>query len=254
MSRRFRPHILRFDSLPSTNTEAQRQATQGVPEGLCVVAREQTKGRGRAGRTWVSPADAGLYFSIVLRPLSLEARAWPLLTLMAALAVRDALFEAYELETDIKWPNDIIAMERKLCGILAETVEAETGRAVIVGIGINLNDGAFPPELKNIATSISSLTGRAPDSEQLLQALIRALERHYEILQAANGAEETIRAWSQHSSYAEGRRVRVHLDTEKFDGWTRGLEPDGALRVETFTGEIRIVRAGDVTSLRGTGD
>lgn len=248
------PTILRFDSLPSTNTEAARQASQGAPEGLCVVAREQTKGRGRAGRTWVSPADAGLYFSIVLRPVSLDTRTWPLLTLMAALAVRDALLESHELETDIKWPNDILANERKLCGILAETVDAETGRAVIIGIGINLNDDAFPPELKTIATSISSLTGRAPDTERLLHSLIRALNQRYKILQAANGAAETIRQWSQHSSYAQGRSVRVQLETEKFDGWTRGLEPDGALRVETFTGEIRIVRAGDVTSLRGTGD
>jgi BirA family biotin operon repressor/biotin-[acetyl-CoA-carboxylase] ligase len=250
-----RPTILRFDSLPSTNTEAARQAAQGAPEGLCVVAREQTKGRGRAGRLWVSPTDAGLYFSIVLRPVRLDARTWPLLTLMAALAVRDALLEACELETDIKWPNDILAMERKLCGILAETVEAKTGRAVIIGIGINLSDGAFPPELKTIATSLSSLTGRAPDREQLLQSLVRALDVRYKILQATGGDEATIRAWSQHSSYAQGRRVHVNLETENFDGWTRGLEPDGALRVETFTGEIRIIRAGDITSLRaGTGE
>src|SRR5215212_5976700 len=102
-----RPLILRFDSLPSTNTEAARQAAQGAPEGLCVVAREQTRGRGRAGRDWISPIDAGLYFSIVLRPVGLPAQAWPLLTLMAALAVRDALFEACGIEPDIKWPNDI---------------------------------------------------------------------------------------------------------------------------------------------------
>lgn len=250
MKAALRPRILRFDSLPSTNTEAARQAVQGAPEGLCVVAREQTQGRGRAGRVWLSPADAGLYFSLVLRPVRLAPRAWPLLTLTAALAVRDALREACELETDIKWPNDILADERKLCGILAETVETETGRAAIIGIGINLNDGAFPPELKAVATSISSLTGHAPESEQLLRSLIRAIEQHYKILQAPNGEEEIIRAWSEHSSYAQGRRVRVTLDSESFDGLTCGLEPDGALRVETVTGEIRIVRAGDVTSLR----
>ena len=250
MRQTLRPTILRFDSLPSTNTEAARQAAQGAPEWLCVVAREQTRGRGRAGRVWVSPADAGLYFSLVLRPLHIQARAWPLLTLMAALAVRDALLTACELETDIKWPNDILAGERKLCGILAETVEAETGRAVVLGIGINLSDGAFPPELKPVATSVSSLTGRAPDPERLLQSLIRALERRYENLQAAGGGEELIREWSRCSSYARGRRVRVTLGAENFDGWTRGLEPDGALRVETDQGEIRIIRAGDITSLR----
>jgi BirA family biotin operon repressor/biotin-[acetyl-CoA-carboxylase] ligase len=252
MKAALRPVILRFDSLPSTNTEAARQALQGAPEGLCVVAREQTKGRGRAGRSWVSPIDAGLYFSLVLRPVHMQARSWPLLTLMAALAVRDALLETYELKTDIKWPNDILANERKLCGILAETVEAENGRAVIIGIGINLNESAFPPEVKDVATSVATLIGRAPASEPLLQSLIRAIGQRYQILQTTNGEEETIREWSKHSSYAQGQRVRVTLDAEKFDGWTRGLEPDGALRVETLTGEIRIVRAGDVTSLRGT--
>jgi BirA family biotin operon repressor/biotin-[acetyl-CoA-carboxylase] ligase len=238
-----RPLILRFDSLPSTNTEAARQAAQGAPEGLCVVAREQTQGRGRAGRAWESLIDAGLYFSIVLRPEGLHAQAWPLLTLMAALAVRDALLETCGIEADIKWPNDIIVGERKLCGILAETVETETGRAVVVGIGINLDDRAFPPELKAVATSVSALTGKTEDAEALMQSLIGALNERYRIL-----------AWSLHSSYAQGRRVRATLPTETFTGWTRGLEPDGALRVETEQGEIKIIRAGDITSLRVTSD
>lgn len=249
-----RPVILRFDSLPSTNTEAARQAVQGAPEGLCVVAREQTQGRGRQQRMWVSPADAGLYFSMVLRPARLAERAWPLLTLMAALAVRDALLEACGLETDIKWPNDIMVEERKLCGILAETIETKTGRAVVIGIGINLDDRAFPPELKTVAASVSSVTGRLPDAETLMQSLIRSLGEHYKLLQGANGAEEIINEWSRRSSYASNRHVRATLAAETFEGWTRGLEPDGALRVETSTGEIRIVRAGDITSLRVTSD
>ncbi len=99
--------ILRFDSLPSTNTEAARQAALGVPEGLCIVACEQTAGRGRMERVWVSPAGAGLYFSIVLRP-RIELRSWSLVPLMAALVVHDALAEVCALQTDIKWPNDIL--------------------------------------------------------------------------------------------------------------------------------------------------
>jgi BirA family biotin operon repressor/biotin-[acetyl-CoA-carboxylase] ligase len=244
------PVILRFDSLPSTNTEAARQAALGAPEGLCIVAREQTKGRGRQSRVWISPAGAGLYFSLVLRPVGLQMQSWPLLTLMAALAVHDALQEGCGLCADIKWPNDIVVNERKLCGILAETVETATGRAVILGIGINLKDDAFPPELKEIATSIASLTASEPDAEALLQSLVRAIERRYRILQSPGGSEETVRAWSERSTYARGARVRVSLPTEIFDGWTRGLEPDGALRVETDKKELRIVRAGDITSLR----
>jgi BirA family biotin operon repressor/biotin-[acetyl-CoA-carboxylase] ligase len=241
--------ILRFDSLPSTNTEAARQAKRGAPEGLCVVAREQTEGRGRQQRQWVSPVDAGLYFSIVLRP-RFAMRAWPLITLMAALAVADALANACGLSVDIKWPNDIYAQGRKLCGILAETVETETGRACVLGIGINLNDGALPSDLRSIATSVEALTGRAVEVESLLRALTNAIGERYRILQETDGAAQTISAWTARSSFSEGCRVRVSLATETVEGWTRGLEPDGALRVETDAGEIRAVRAGDVIALR----
>jgi BirA family biotin operon repressor/biotin-[acetyl-CoA-carboxylase] ligase len=245
----FQPTILRYDALPSTNTEAARQAVRGAPEGLCIVAREQTRGRGRQERVWASPPDAGLYFSIVLRP-RLKPEAWPLVTLMAALAVHDALAEACTLETDIKWPNDILVEERKLCGILAETVETGAGRACILGIGINLSERAYPAELHARATSVEAATGTPVDLERVLAALVRRLALRYAQLHAPEGRTEIIRGWSANSSYAAGKRVRVHAATEIFDGTTRGLEPDGALRVETATGEIRIVRAADVHALR----
>src|SRR5919112_422418 len=245
MSTRLTPTVLRFDSLPSTNTEAARQAALGAPEGLCVVAREQTAGRGRRERSWVSPKDAGLYVSVVLRP-TLEARLWPLITLAAALAVRDALEEACGLEADIKWPNDLLAGGRKLCGILAETAEGARGRAVILGVGINLRHGSFPEEISDTATSVEAQTGRAPDAERLLEALTRSLAARYESLHGRGGPAETLREWERHSTYARGRRVRVALAGETFEGTTRGLDDDGALRVETDGGTIRTVRAGDV--------
>src|SRR5829696_277511 len=249
MNQRLTPTILRFDSLPSTNTEAARQAAHGAPEGLCVVAREQTAGRGRRERTWVSPKDAGLYLSVVLRP-TLEARLWPLVTLAAALAVRDALGEACGLGADIKWPNDLLAGGRKLCGILAETAEGARGRAVVLGVGVNLRRGSFPAEISDAATSVEEQTGRAPDAEGLLAALTRSLARFYETLHTPGGAEEILRDWQRHSTYAHGRRVRVALAGETFEGTTRGLDPGGALRVETGEGTVRTVRAGDVTAVR----
>jgi BirA family biotin operon repressor/biotin-[acetyl-CoA-carboxylase] ligase len=244
-----RPVILRFDSLPSTNTEAARQATGGAPEGLCIIAREQTSGRGRQQRTWLSPPGAGLYFSIILRP-QLAANHWPLITLMAALSVADALKEACALAVDIKWPNDIYAQERKLCGILAEMIETPLGRACIVGIGINLKESAFPAELREVAVAVETLTGSVPDVDSLLQALTSAIAHRYQVLQAAGGAEKTLDEWAARSSFASGKHVRVALEHEIIEGITRGLEPDGALRVETEAGEIKIIRAGDVTALR----
>ena len=254
----FQPVILRYDSLPSTNTEAAEQAARGAQEGVCVVAREQTRGRGRRERVWASPPGAGLYFSIVLRP-RIAAQAWPLITLVAALAVRDALGDACALETDIKWPNDILdARGRKLCGILAEAIETKMGRACILGIGINLTESAYPPELAAQATSVEAAlagedaaAGARVDAERVLAALLHRLaERYAQLQRAPEGRTEIIRDWSANSSYAAGKRVRVHTASEIYEGTTRGLEPDGALRVETAAGETKIVRAGDVHALR----
>jgi BirA family transcriptional regulator, biotin operon repressor / biotin---[acetyl-CoA-carboxylase] ligase len=242
----FTTKIVRFDSLPSTNLEASRRAMEGAPEGLCIVADEQTAGRGRLGRQWISPKGAGIYFSIVLRP-QFDQTIWPLLTLMTAIAVRETLVTACSLQTDIKWPNDILHDEKKLCGILAETVETTIGRAVIVGIGINLTDDSFPSELKDVATSITAAAGRSADPEHVLEILQRCLAAGYEGLQTPEGPAKVLREWSRRSSYANGRRIHVAEGNEKFSGITRGLAPDGALRVETESGQLRIVRAGDVS-------
>jgi BirA family biotin operon repressor/biotin-[acetyl-CoA-carboxylase] ligase len=245
----FAPLILRYESLPSTNTEAARQAVAGAPEGLCIVAREQTAGRGRRERAWLSPKDAGLYFSLLLRP-RFGVERWPLLTLASALAAADALEEACGLAAEIKWPNDLLAGGRKLCGILAETVETPTGRACVVGVGINLRDAALPPDLREAATSIERETGSLPDAERLLEALVGALARRYVALGTEGGAASVVAEWESRSSFARGRRVRVALAGEEIEGTTRGLEPDGALRVETDSGETRVVRAGDVFAVR----
>ncbi|MGI8838738.1 MAG: biotin--[acetyl-CoA-carboxylase] ligase [Pyrinomonadaceae bacterium] len=245
----FNPEILRFDSLPSTNLEALKRAREGAAEGLCVVAGEQTAGRGRRKRRWVSPRGAGLYFSIVLRP-QLEQSMWPLLTLMTAIAVHDALLAECQLETDIKWPNDILINEKKLCGILAETVDTASGRAVVVGIGINLTQSAFPPELETIAMSVEAATGAKPELEGVLKTLVGTLVKNYNVLNKANGSSEIIRSWCTRSSYCQGRLVRVTDGNETFVGTTRGLERDGALRVETDNGEIKVLRAGEVSSVR----
>lgn len=249
MTRDMSFRILRFDSIDSTNLEAMRQARAGAHEGLCIVAREQTVGRGRLDRSWHSPKDAGLYFSIVLRP-RLKINAWPLITLMAALAGADALMKACGLRADIKWPNDLCVNDRKLCGILAETVETEVGQAAIVGIGINLKADRLPATVSDLATSVESVTARQPDGERVLEELVKAIGERYELLQSPQGDEHTIREWCANSSYAVGRQVRVTLGNDTFEGTTRGLESDGALRVETQGEKIRIVRAGDVTALR----
>lgn len=224
---------------------------EGAAEGLCVVAAEQTAGRGRLDRRWISPKDAGLYFSILLHP-QMAQKEWPLLTLLAGVAVHDALLDSCALATDIKWPNDILANDRKLCGILAETLETPSGRAVVIGIGINLTKKSFSEELAEVATSIEGETGVAPSLEKVLEALVQNFSRYYEQIKRPSGDDEILARWSACSSYTMGKLVQVTENKETFLGTTRGLEGDGALRVETNTGEIRLVRAADVMSVRPT--
>ncbi|QYO65210.1 biotin--[acetyl-CoA-carboxylase] ligase [Leptolyngbya sp. 7M] len=243
-----------FDTIDSTNTEALRQARSGVGEGLCIVARQQTAGRGRHGRVWISENGAGLYFSIVLRP-RIAPRLLPLITLMSGVAVYDTLKD-FRLSPDIKWVNDILINERKISGILAETTETDKGLAVIVGIGINIRKSNFPPEIAAIATSIEDETSQSgnnassvPTPEQLAQVLSNYLVHYYELLEGGNSAK-LISEWCRRSTYASGKNVRIISGNEVIEGITDGLEDIGALRLKKADGKIAIIHAGDVEQLR----
>ena len=243
--------ITRFDQLDSTNTEALKQARLGAEEGHCVVARQQTAGRGRHGRTWISPEGAGLYFSIVLRP-KIEPKHLTLITLMAGVAVHDTLAE-FGLEPDIKWVNDLLVNEKKIAGILAETTETDTGLAVVVGIGINIKSSNFPPEIAETATSLENESDRTVTFSSLEETLIRSFACLYEMLQRPDGTAEILKEWQRRSSYFSGKEVAVRLANETFTGTTDGLEPSGALRVLKPDGEVVAVTAGEVERLRSAG-
>jgi len=243
-----KPRILRYESVASTNTEVARLAVEGAAEGVAIVADEQTAGRGRLQRAWSSTKGAGLYFSILLRP-RLTVDRWPLITFVAALATGDALLEASEVETDIKWPNDLLVKERKICGILAEAIETPTGRAVVLGIGINLTNEAFPEDLVDVAASVANESGRPPERGLVLAALLNGLTRWYSLLHEPEGPQKIVAAWSSRSSYAVGKLVQITNGDETLQGRTAGIEDDGALRLETAQG-IQLIRAGDVTSVR----
>ena len=245
----FVPRVLHYESLPSTNTEAARLAIEGASEGLSVVADEQTAGRGRLARTWSSPKGAGLYLSILFRP-KISQDYWPLLTFVAALAVGDAVKTEYLLETDIKWPNDLLAGERKFCGVLAEVVETSTGRAVVIGTGVNLTPAAVPDDLRAVATSVSEASGHQPERNSLLSALLVQIDYWYSVLQSEGGPDKLLAAWTARSSYAFGKPVRVRDGERTLEGVTRGLDSRGGLKLQQPTGEIVTLMAGDVMSLR----
>jgi BirA family biotin operon repressor/biotin-[acetyl-CoA-carboxylase] ligase len=243
-------NILRFDTIGSTNDEALRQARAGADEGLCVVAKQQTAGRGRHGRNWVSNDGAGLYFSVVLRP-DLDVQFLPLITLMSGVAVHDTLKE-FGIGPDIKWVNDVLVGDKKISGILAEATETPKGLAVVVGIGINLTSANFPAELADSATSITAETGRTVAFSDLEHSLANFLGYFYGVLESPDGPAVIVDEWRKRSSYFSGKSVRVVLENEAFTGVTDGLEPNGALRVRTPGGDLRVVNAGDVQRLRAS--
>ena len=235
--------VLHFGTLGSTNTEAAEQARRGADEGLCVVADEQTAGRGRQGREWSSKKGSGIYMSLVLRP-KIDAKHVTLIPLLAAVAVHEVLRQRFALDADIKWPNDVLVRERKICGILSEALETQRGLAAILGIGMNIENDGLP----DTATSIEAETGSVADRAEMVIAIAGEIAKLYDRLSACPG--EIIDQWKQRSSYFEGKAVRVDAGTETFTGVTCGLEENGALRVRTPDGTIKTVNAGDVERLR----
>jgi BirA family biotin operon repressor/biotin-[acetyl-CoA-carboxylase] ligase len=241
--------VLRFDSVSSTNDLAREMACKPGNEGVVIVAREQTAGKGRQGHSWFSPADDGLYFSVILganvRPASL-----PFISLAAAVAVTEALAYEYSLKPDIKWPNDVLLRGRKVCGILLESAtEADRVQYAVLGIGINLaGSGRLPEEIRESSTTLLAETGGAILPDQLLQTVLDKLDHWCEMADADPDA--VIRRWQQLSSYANGCSVRLTSASSTLEGVTRGLAAGGALRVQGADGTIHEVASGDVSLRR----
>ena len=255
MARKFGQPAFHYRTLDTTMRVASEQARNGCCEGTIVTAEQQTAGRGRHGRNWLSEPGQGLYVSLVLRPACSPASA-PLLTLVAGLGVWEALERTAPVRCDIRWPNDILIGERKCCGIL---VEMETERQhvshVVVGIGINLNQTEFPPALRATATSLRIETGRAWSREAVLQPLLESLESCYDLYRRG-GAHPILEAFQQASSYASGRRVIVEsLPTDgssRLRGVTAGLDSNGLLLLRDDAGTVSPILAGSVRPDPGT--
>ncbi|MDQ3009228.1 MAG: biotin--[acetyl-CoA-carboxylase] ligase [Acidobacteriota bacterium] len=252
--------IHRFAALGSTNDHLKQMSD--APEFSCVVADEQTTGRGRRDRAWHSAPGEGLYLSLLLRP-PMFATKIPLLSLMSAVAVAETLIERGVVGVDIKWPNDVLVNELKLSGILIEAISNTVGSGgivrngagdtrVIVGIGVNLNHPsslAFPEELRQTATSLRIETGMAIEVDEFRDQLLPRLAHWYECWK--RGEERLILdSWQRLSSYSCGQQVAVTLDHEQLIGRTAGLNDDGALLVQTADGSMRTILAGEVTRLR----
>jgi len=224
-----------LDITDSTQSEAQRRAAAGAPEGTVVTARHQRAGRGRRGHDWWDAPGQSLLASVLLRPPGPVTTA-PQLSLVGGLAVADALVAVASVPARIRWPNDLLVDGRKVCGILAEassdSVGAGAGRLhhVILGIGVNLAQTAFPTALADRATSLRLVTGRAPEASAVLTAVLEQLARHYDAWRAG-GFAALRAAWLERSTLP-GQTVRL---------------PDGSDGVGVDVGDdgILVARAGD---------
>jgi BirA family biotin operon repressor/biotin-[acetyl-CoA-carboxylase] ligase len=235
-------NLLYLTRATSTQDVARVEAERNAPEGTAVLAEEQTGGRGRLGRSWVSPAGKNLYLTLVMRP---PARRLRVLSIVAPLAMAEALEGAAGLTCRIKWPNDVLVGGRKIAGVLIETDLA--GAAVkyaLVGIGVNVNfDADTMSEIVDVATSVRRELGRDGSREEVLAALLNAFEARYTDAQEGDTA---FRAWRSRLETL-GRRVRATLGQRVEEGVAEDVDAQGSLLIRRDDGSLVTVEAGDVT-------
>jgi BirA family transcriptional regulator, biotin operon repressor / biotin---[acetyl-CoA-carboxylase] ligase len=242
----FGREIHHYYTVGSTNTAALEAAVKEAPEGSVFLAEQQTAGRGRAAHDWYSAPSEGIYCSVILRPPLPPSEAL-ILSLAAGLAVHAAIQSRDPgLPLDLKWPNDVLIDEKKVCGILTEmNAEATRVHHLVVGIGINVNHTEFPEELEAEATSLRLETGREWSRVEMCASLLKSLDREYRaLLDRPDARESVLRRFQERSSYARGRPVHVSENGE-FEGVTYGLDSRGFLQVHTEQG-IRTVFSGTV--------
>ncbi len=238
-----------FSETDSTNIQCRRLAAEGWPEGTLVVSECQNAGKGRRGRGWVSPAGTGIWMSLLLRP-EIPPQKASMLTLVAALAVEKGIRLGTGLDSRIKWPNDLVIGQKKICGILTEMrTQGNVTEHVVVGIGINANIKEFPEEIKESATSLYLVKGEEINRKKVIGCVMAAFEEYWEtFLQTLD-----LRALKEEYDAKLvnlGRQVRVLEPGGEYTGLCRGIGSEGELLVVLPDGEEKTIFSGEV-SVRG---
>ncbi len=238
--------IYTFDTIDSTNNCARALANVGAPEGIVVFSEEQTAGRGRLGRTWVSKPAENLMFSLLLRP-QIPPESLNLLPLYVGVAVAQAIEKATNLKVECKWPNDLLINNHKVAGILIESALSKSKvDFVVIGVGINVNQREFPPDLMQKATSLSLETKKQVDRAQLFREILAVLEQHY-AKSSATGFQSVVPFWQERSTIIN-KPITVSQSGTVVSGIVKGLSKEGGL-VLRVNGSEKTLFAGDVTIL-----
>ena len=238
-----------FDATDSTNVQAKRLAEAHAPHGTLVVSDRQDGGKGRRGRSWASPSGVGIWMSLILRPEIAPSSA-SMLTLAAALAVREGIQEETGLSPLIKWPNDLVLNGKKICGILTEmSTELMEIQYVITGIGINVNQREFPSEIRDTATSLSLEAGRCSRRRSLIAAILKAFEKDYTAFLKTGDLSLLLEEYNA-CLVNRGKEVCILDPSGEYRAVAEGIDESGSLLVTLPDGTRREIISGEV-SVRG---
>lgn len=241
--------VLYFDTIDSTNTKAQELAEKGYPSGTLVVADKQESGKGRRGRSWVSPSGTGIFMTLMIKP-DINPNNASMLTLVAALAVAKAITSVTGEEALIKWPNDIVVNGKKVCGILTEmNAQFDYINNIVVGIGINVHNESFPEEISQMASSLMiEAGGKRFHRAQIIAETMSYFEQYYDTFLKTQDLSALVREYDE-LLVNRNKSVRVLDPKEPFDGKAMGITPKGELIVDTWESR-KLVSSGEV-SVRG---
>ncbi len=241
--------VLYFDTIDSTNTKAQELAEKGYPSGTLVVADKQDSGKGRRGRSWVSPSGTGIFMTLMIKP-DINPNNASMLTLVAALAVAKAITSVTGEEAMIKWPNDIVVNGKKVCGILTEmNAQFDYINHIVVGIGINVHNESFPEEISQMASSLMiEAGGKRFHRAQIIAETMSYFEQYYDTFLKTQDLSALVREYDE-LLVNRNKSVRVLDPKEPFDGKAMGITPKGELIVDTWESR-KLVSSGEV-SVRG---
>lgn len=241
--------VLYFDTIDSTNTKAQELAEKGYPSGTLVVADKQESGKGRRGRSWVSPSGTGIFMTLMIKP-DINPNNASMLTLVAALAVAKAITSVTGEKALIKWPNDIVINGKKVCGILTEmNAQFDYINHIVVGIGINVHNESFPEEISQMASSLMiEAGGKRFHRAQIIAETMSYFEQYYDTFLKTQDLSALVREYDK-LLVNRNKSVRVLDPKEPFDGKAMGITSKGELIVDTWESR-KLVSSGEV-SVRG---
>ncbi len=241
--------IFFLETVDSTNTYTQELIRKGAGGGSVIIADHQSKGKGRFGRSWFSPAGTGLWMSVILKGIGNETSA-NTVNYVCILSVVEAINDLISIKSEIKWPNDILLNKKKICGVLSEMVSSENEKnLVIAGIGLNINQTLddFPAELREIATSLRIISGSEYVREEVIIKILKSLEKNYR-LAIDEGTDFIFKKWLKQCTTV-GKKVRVVTSERHFDGIAEAVKPDGRLVLRDEKNEIKEVTPIDIIQI-----